>query len=66
MQYRPDDVLLFGAETRGLPDEVLDDPRIEDRLRLPMRETSRSLNLANSVSIVLFEAWRQLGFDGGV
>ena len=66
VQYRPDDVLLFGPETRGLPNEVLDDPRIEDRLRLPMRETSRSLNLANSVSIVLFEAWRQLGFDGGV
>ena len=66
VQYRPDDVLLFGPETRGLPNEVLDDPRIEDRLRLPMRETSRSLNLANSVSVVLFEAWRQLGFDGGV
>ncbi len=66
VQYRPDDVLLFGPETRGLPDAILDDPRVEDRLRLPMRETSRSLNLANSVSIVLFEAWRQLGFDGGV
>ena len=66
VQYRPGDVLLFGPETRGLSDVVLDDPRIEDRLRLPMRETSRSLNLANSVSIVLFEAWRQLGFDGGV
>ena len=66
VQYQPDDVLLFGPETRGLPAVILDDTRLEDCLRLPMRETSRSLNLANSVSIVVYEAWRQLGFANGV
>lgn len=60
--YRDDDVLLFGAEPTGLPQEVLDDPRITKLLRIPMLEGRRSLNLANSASIAVYEAWRQLGF----
>ncbi|MDH5834995.1 tRNA (cytidine(34)-2'-O)-methyltransferase [Luteimonas kalidii] len=64
-RYAPGDAFLFGPETRGLPDEVL--ARIDDdrRLRLPMRPGNRSLNLSNAVAVVAFEAWRQLGFDGG-
>jgi len=63
--YAEDDVLVFGPETRGLPDAVLDTFPAEQRLRLPMREHSRSLNLANAVAIVVYEAWRQNGFAGG-
>lgn len=62
--YQPGDVLLFGPESVGLPDEVQHDKRVTDRLRLPMRPGSRSLNLANAASIVLYEAWRQHGFAG--
>jgi tRNA (cytidine/uridine-2'-O-)-methyltransferase len=58
--YAPQDVLVFGAETRGLPDEVLSE--LPDRLRLPMRPGNRSINLSNAVAIAVFEAWRQLGF----
>jgi len=60
--FEPGDVLLFGPETRGLPDEVLDDERVANRLRIPMREGSRSLNLSNAVAIIAFEAWRQNQF----
>jgi tRNA (cytidine/uridine-2'-O-)-methyltransferase len=63
--YRPGDAFLFGAETRGLPADVLDDVPVAQRLRLPMRPANRSLNLSNTVAVVVFEAWRQLGFDGG-
>ena len=59
------DAFVFGAETRGLPDDVLDGFPPGHRLRLPMRPQSRSLNLGNSVSAVVFEAWRQCGFEGG-
>ncbi|MEM9208855.1 MAG: tRNA (cytidine(34)-2'-O)-methyltransferase [Pseudomonadota bacterium] len=59
------DALLFGPETRGLPTEVLDALPPEQRLRLPMRAESRSLNLSNSVAVAVYEAWRQLGFVGG-
>ncbi|MBI2316636.1 MAG: tRNA (cytidine(34)-2'-O)-methyltransferase [Betaproteobacteria bacterium] len=63
--YRPGDVLVFGPETRGLPPEVLQ-PLAEDRrLRLPMLPASRSANLANTVAVVVYEAWRQQGFAGG-
>jgi tRNA (cytidine/uridine-2'-O-)-methyltransferase len=61
-RFRPDDALLFGPETRGLPAELLESLPIDQRLRIPMRENSRSLNLANAVSIATFEAWRQMGF----
>lgn len=63
--YRPGDAFLFGPETRGLPGEVLDSVPTEQRLRLPMRPDNRSLNLSNTVAVVVFEAWRQQGFDGG-
>jgi len=64
--YGPDDVLLFGPETRGLPASVLADIPADRRLRIPMRRGSRSMNLANSVAVVIFEAWRQGGFEGAV
>ena len=60
--YRSDDVLLFGSETRGLPASVLDALPQEFTIRIPMTGRSRSLNLSNSVAIVLYEAWRQVGF----
>ena len=62
--YAVGDAFLFGQETRGLPDEVLAAIPAERRLRLPMRPGNRSLNLSNAVAVVVFEAWRQLGFDG--
>ncbi len=60
--YRPDDALMFGPETRGLPAHVRE--RIGDphALHIPMRPASRSLNLSNAVALVVYEAWRQLGF----
>ena len=60
--YEPGDILLFGPEPTGLPDEVLNDPRITARVRLPMLPGRRSMNLANSASIAVYEAWRQHGF----
>ena len=63
--YRAGDAFLFGPETRGLPQAVLDAVPVEQRLRLPMRASSRSLNLSNSAAVVVYEAWRQLGFVGG-
>ncbi|MDH3550377.1 MAG: tRNA (cytidine(34)-2'-O)-methyltransferase [Gammaproteobacteria bacterium] len=63
--FREGDALLFGPETRGLPLAVLDALPPEQRLRLPMREGNRSLNLSNSAAVVVYEAWRQLGFEGG-
>ncbi len=62
MTFKEGDTLIFGPETRGLPDDVLFDERITQRIRIPMRENSRSLNLSNSVAIVAFEAWRQNEF----
>ena len=61
-EYRTDDILLFGPETRGLPQELLLDQRVSATLRIPMRADSRSLNLSNAVAIVTFEVLRQLGF----
>lgn len=63
--YRDGDAFLFGSETAGLPHDVLDAVPEMHRLRLPMRPGNRSLNLSNTVAVVVFEAWRQLGFDGG-
>ena len=62
--YQPGDVLLFGPESVGLPEDVKHDPRVTARLRLPMLPSLRSLNLANSASIAVYEAWRQHGFAG--
>ena len=63
--YRPGDAFLFGPETRGLPQHVLDALPPDQRLRLPMRPDNRSLNLSNTVAVMVFEAWRQAGFVGG-
>jgi len=63
VEYRADDVLLFGPETRGLPEDVLARFAPEHRLRIPQREGSRSLNLSNAVAVVVYEAWRQMGFS---
>jgi tRNA (cytidine/uridine-2'-O-)-methyltransferase len=63
--YRAGDAFLFGPETRGLPQAVLESVPAAQRIRLPMKENSRSLNLSNSAAVVVYEAWRQLGFAGG-
>lgn len=63
--YQPGDVLLFGRESTGLPDEVVSDPHVDLQVRIPMRPSRRSLNLANSASIAVYEAWRQHGYPGG-
>lgn len=63
-QYEEGDYLLFGPETTGLPADLRQSPEITKVLRLPMHETSRSLNLSNTVAIVVYEAWRQRGFEG--
>jgi tRNA (cytidine/uridine-2'-O-)-methyltransferase len=65
VRYAPGDWLLFGGETRGLPDAVRERFAAERWLRLPMRPGNRSLNLSNAVAVVVFEAWRQQGFAGG-
>ena len=62
VRYRDNDYLLFGPETRGLPDSILTRQSENMKLFLPMKPESRSLNLSNTVSIVLYEAWKQLGF----
>lgn len=64
VDFRQGDVFLFGPESVGLPRQVQDLPWITDRLRLPMVEGVRSINLSNSAAIVVYEAWRQLGFIG--
>jgi len=65
MAYREGDALLFGPESRGLPEQVLQSLLPEQVVRIPMQPTSRSLNLSNAVAIVLYEVWRQWGFVGG-
>ena len=63
--YREGDAFLLGPETRGLPDNALRHALVDAILRVPMRHGSRSLNLSNAAAVVLYEAWRQLGFRGG-
>jgi len=63
--YAAGDAFLFGRETSGLPDAVLEQIPEPRRLRLPMRPGNRSLNLSNAVAVVVFEAWRQLGHPRG-
>ena len=60
--YERGDVLLFGSETTGLPDEVKSDPNVTDLLQIPMLPSRRSLNLSNAISVAVYEAWRQHGF----
>ena len=63
--FRQDDALVFGPETRGLPDEILTSVGPESQVRLPMVAQGRSLNLANTVAVAVYEAWRQTGYEGG-
>ncbi len=65
IDYLPGDAFVFGPETRGLPQAMLDGIAPGLRLRLPMRAGQRSLNLSNAAAILLYEAWRQNGFAGG-
>ncbi len=64
--FENEDVFVFGPETRGLPETIRNEFTPEYRIRLPMLPDNRSLNLSNSAAIVLYEAWRQAGFAGGV
>jgi tRNA (cytidine/uridine-2'-O-)-methyltransferase len=64
--YHPGDILLFGSETSGLPQQVLDSVPRELCARIPMQAGSRSLNLSNAVAIISYEAWRQQEFSGGL
>lgn len=63
--YTPGDALLFGPESRGLPAQLLAELDPEQRIRIPMKPESRSLNLSNAVALILYEAWRQCEFTGG-
>lgn len=66
VQYQPNDALVFGPETRGLSQELLSTISDEQKIKIPMKEHSRSLNLSNSVAVAVYEAWRQLAFAGAV
>ena len=66
MTFQAQDAFLFGPETRGLPENILADIGVDRCLYLPMQTESRSLNLSNTVAIVLYEAWRQLSFAGAL
>ena len=63
ISFEDNDYLLFGPETRGLPEEIINDQEISIPITIPMKSNSRSLNLSNAVAIIAFEAWRQLGFN---
>lgn len=65
-RYQAGDAFLFGAESRGLPEAVLTRIDPTHHIRLPMQPGCRSVNLSNTVAVVAYEAWRQLGFNGGV
>ncbi|HIP76793.1 MAG TPA: tRNA (uridine(34)/cytosine(34)/5-carboxymethylaminomethyluridine(34)-2'-O)-methyltransferase TrmL [Psychromonas hadalis] len=64
--FTGDDVLLFGPETRGLPADLIAALPVDQKLRIPMQPESRSMNLSNAVSVFVYEAWRQLGYEGAV
>lgn len=64
--FKGGDYLIFGPETRGLPDDILDKISNQNLIRIPMLENSRSMNLSNSVAVVVYEAWRQNGFGGAI
>lgn len=66
IDYMADDVFLFGSETCGLPSSVMEQFPQDRRIRIPMIPASRSLNLSNSVAVVIYEAWRQTGFNAGI
>lgn len=64
--YRDEDVFLFGPESRGLPADILDHVSMLHKIRIPMQANSRSLNLSNATAIILYEAWRQLGYTNAI
>lgn len=64
VDYQEDDLLIFGPETRGLPTEFIESLPAEQRIRIPMLPNSRSMNLSNACSLIVYEAWKQLGFTG--
>lgn len=66
MQFEAGDFLIFGPETRGLPDSLRNELGPENLIRIPMLPESRSLNLSNAAAVIVYEAWRQLGFVEGV
>ncbi|MEI8208201.1 MAG: tRNA (uridine(34)/cytosine(34)/5-carboxymethylaminomethyluridine(34)-2'-O)-methyltransferase TrmL [Methylococcales bacterium] len=66
VSFMDQDAFLFGPETRGIPEAILKSMPVENCLYLPMKSESRSLNLSNTVAIVLYEAWRQLSFSGAL
>jgi tRNA (cytidine/uridine-2'-O-)-methyltransferase len=66
VNYVTNDAFLFGSETQGLPAEVLENFPSNRRIRIPMCPASRSLNLSNAAAVVIYEAWRQVGFDKGI
>lgn len=63
VEYQKGDALLFGPETRGLPDEIIESLPPAQRVRIPMLPDSRSMNLSNAVSVFVYESWRQLGYE---
>jgi len=65
IEYAAGDAFVFGPETRGLPQAMLDELAAERCIRLPMQPGQRSMNLSNSVAVLVYEAWRQHGFPGG-
>lgn len=65
-QYQQQDVLLFGPESRGLPTYILASLNTDQKIRIPMQANSRSLNLSNAAAIILYEAWRQLGYPNAI
>ncbi len=64
--YQSEDAFIFGPETRGLPEDYLNSLAMEQVIRIPMTAQSRSMNLSNSVAVIAYEAWRQIGFEGSV
>lgn len=64
IEYQPNDVLLFGSETAGLPAYIHQNIALNHQLRIPMKPSNRSMNLSNTVAIVSYEAWRQHDFTG--
>ena len=64
--YQDEDVLLLGPESRGLPADILDNINAGQKIRIPMQANSRSLNLSNATAIILYEAWRQIGYPNAI